>query len=171
MKEGSEVVTSGSDAFGLHAIDGGKIAGTVSVSTSGANGFGAFAESNSTINLIDSEIVTNGADGYGLIANNDRGTVAGVVSATNTNVVTNGKFASGVFVKDGGSVNLSGGSVAANGTTPLRWRLTVREQSLSKALFLRVRKARQSLWVSLLLMTLQMSRLAQEQSQLQTMAF
>ncbi|WP_139975222.1 autotransporter domain-containing protein [Ochrobactrum sp. CGA5] len=116
LKEGSEVVTSGSDAFGLHAIDGGKIAGTVSVSTSGANGFGAFAESNSTINLIDSEIVTNGADGYGLIANNDRGTVAGVVSATNTNVVTNGKFASGVFVKDGGSVNLSGGSVAANGT-------------------------------------------------------
>jgi outer membrane autotransporter protein len=115
LNEGSNVVTSGNDAFGLHAIDGGKIAGTVSVSTSGVNGFGAFAESYSTIDLADSEIVTTGADGYGLIANNDRGADAGVINATNTNVVTNGKFASGVFVKDGGAVNFTGGSVTANG--------------------------------------------------------
>lgn len=115
LNDGSNVITSGNDAFGLHAIDGGKIVGTVSVTTSGVNGFGAFAESYSTIDLIDSTIVTSGADGYGLIANNDRNTVAGIVNATDTNIVTNGKFASGVFVQDGGTVNLKGGSVVANG--------------------------------------------------------
>lgn len=115
LKEGATVTTTGKDAFGLHAIDGGEIAGTVVVTTSGANGFGAFAESYSTINLSDSQINTSGADGYGLIANNDMGTVAGVINATNTDIVTNGKYASGVFVQGGGHVALNGGSVTANG--------------------------------------------------------
>lgn len=115
LKEGATVTTTGKDAFGLHAIDGGEIAGTVVVTTSGTNGFGAFAESYSTINLSDSQIKTSGADGYGLIANNDMGTVAGIINATNTDVVTNGKYASGVFVQGGGHVALNGGSVTANG--------------------------------------------------------
>lgn len=115
LKNGAKVTTAGNDAFGLHAIDGGKIDGTVNVTTSGINGFGVFAETFSTVNLSNSVIETSGAKGYGLIANNDASGPAGVISVTDTVVKTTGKAASGVFVKDGGTVSLKGGSVAASG--------------------------------------------------------
>ncbi|MEN5276357.1 autotransporter domain-containing protein [Brucella sp. TWI432] len=116
LTNGAKVTTVKNDAFGLHAIDGGKIEGTVSVSTSGDNGFGVFAESYSTITLSDSDIKTIGSNAFGLIANNDVNAVkAGAIVAANTNVVTEGDSASGVFVKNGGKVSLNGGSIEAKG--------------------------------------------------------
>ncbi|MCM0753253.1 hypothetical protein DEA98_26005 [Brucella pseudogrignonensis] len=79
LKNAAKVTTTGNDAFGLHAIDGGKIDGTVNVTTSGINGFGVFAETFSTINLSNSVIETSGAKGYGIIANNDVSGTAGVI--------------------------------------------------------------------------------------------
>lgn len=115
LKNAAKVTTTGNDAFGLHAIDGGKIDGTVNVTTSGINGFGVFAETFSIINLSNSVIETSGAKGYGIIANNDVSGNAGVIFVTDTVIKTTGKAASGVFVKDGGTVSLIGGTVAASG--------------------------------------------------------
>src|SRR5690606_12970220 len=109
---GASVTTKGSDAFGLHAIDGGKIEGTVNIATENVNGFGAFAESYSTIDLHDSEIITKGAKAHGLIANNDRlsGTNAdseatgGKITATDVVVETSGANAVGAWSEAGADI-------------------------------------------------------------------
>lgn len=124
LNSGSSVSTEGNDAFGLHAIDGGAIEGTVNVSTKGVNGFGAFAESYSTIELAGGSISTEGVSSHGLLANNDRKTdkknpdpnaEGGILSATNTAIITSGDNAAGALAKDGGAITLVGGSIATSG--------------------------------------------------------
>lgn len=108
------VTTNGNDSFGLHAIDGGVINGVVQVETKGKNGFGAFAESYSSISLQDSAIITHGDYGYGIIANNDRksaGASGGAIDVVDTHITTNGLHAYGAFADNGGKISLTGGSI------------------------------------------------------------
>lgn len=120
LVSGAGVATEGADAFGLHAIDGGEIRGTVNIETKGVNGFGAFAESYSTIDLHDGRIVTEGASAHGLIANNDRltadsGAAGGAIRATNMVVETSGAGAAGAWAEDGGEIEISGSIIEARG--------------------------------------------------------
>lgn len=112
---GGSISTSGSDAFGLHAVGKGKIDGTVAISTTGVNGFGAFAETNSAITLTGGTITTTGANAFGLIGNNDNNGVGGIVSVTDTVVTTSGAGAHGALVAAGGTVKAKGGSITATG--------------------------------------------------------
>jgi len=115
---GITVSTTGDDSFALHAIDGSSISTTgasdVTINTKGKNGFGAFAESDSTITLNNTKITTEGELGHGLVANNDRGTTGGSISATNTNITTHGLQGHGVVAEAGGAITLKGGSVSTN---------------------------------------------------------
>src|SRR5690606_29746007 len=112
------VSTTGDDSFALHAIDGSRISTTgasdVTINTTGKNGFGAFAESYSTITLNNTEITTTGELGHGLVANNDIKATGGIISATNTNITTNGLQGHGVVAEAGGTITLKGGSVSTN---------------------------------------------------------
>ncbi|WP_285294236.1 autotransporter outer membrane beta-barrel domain-containing protein [Aureimonas altamirensis] len=118
---GATISTGGAQAYGLHAIDGGAIAGRATIVTDGILGFGAFAESNSSIALSDSSIETRGAFAFGLIANNDEATAGGVLSASNVAVVTSGESAAGAVAGDGGTILIDGGSIrtAGEGATAL----------------------------------------------------
>ncbi len=128
LNSGSSVSTEGTEAYGLHAIDGGAIEGTVNVSTKGVKGFGAFAESYSTVELAGGAISTEGVSSHGLLANNDRAkpvvksaalipveAVGGKISATNTTVITSGDNAAGASAENGGAITLVGGSIATSG--------------------------------------------------------
>lgn len=112
---GARVSTSGLQAYGLHAIDGGAISGRATILTEGVLGFGAFAESDSSIALSDSSIQTRGDFAFGLIANNDEGTAGGSLSATNVAVVTSGESAVGAVAGDGGAIVIDGGSIRTTG--------------------------------------------------------
>lgn len=112
---GGSVKTHGDKAYGLHAVFGGSISGTTSITTDGVSSFGAFAESDSSISLTDTTIVTNGESGHGLLANLDGGTNAGVIDVTNTNITTKGLNAHGAFADTGGQITLTGGSITASG--------------------------------------------------------
>lgn len=110
------VNTSGNDSFGLHAIDGGKITGAAKIDTKGKNGFGAFAESSSEIALSGATITTDGVNAHGIIANNDKNTDAGVISAKeNTTITTKGVGASGAYADKGGSVTLTDSTITTTG--------------------------------------------------------
>src|SRR5690606_1046462 len=118
---GITVSTTGDDSFALHAIDGSRISTTgasdVTINTTGKNGFGAFAESYSTITLNNTKITTTGELGHGLVANNDRkatGGTGGIISATNTNITTKELQGHGVVAEAGGTITLKGGSVSTN---------------------------------------------------------
>lgn len=109
------VETTGADSFGLHAIDGSSIEGTVAVVTNGVNGFGAFAESYSTITLTDGSISTKGATAYGLLANNDRSTSAGGITATGTSISTEADWTHAVVAQGGATITVTDGSVSTKG--------------------------------------------------------
>ncbi|MGU3401509.1 autotransporter domain-containing protein [Brucellaceae bacterium D45D] len=106
---------SGNGSYGLHAVDGGTINGSVNITTDGTNNFGAFAESWSKINLSNSNIATGGEKAFGLIANNDLGTVAGSITAENVKITTGGNNASGVYVDNGGTISLTGSTIVTGG--------------------------------------------------------
>ncbi|MFD1200249.1 autotransporter domain-containing protein [Brucella gallinifaecis] len=107
LGSGVSVETSGSDSFGLHAIDGGSISGAAKIVTVGKNGFGAFAESGSEIALDGADITTSGVSAHGIIANNDQDVDAGKVSASNSVIKTTGTNATGAYADDGGLVTLT----------------------------------------------------------------
>ncbi|MEL4071652.1 autotransporter domain-containing protein [Ochrobactrum sp. GPK 3] len=113
---GVAVTTDDADSFALHAIDGGTIDGTVQVTTTGTNGFGAFAESWSSIVLTNSTINTAGQNAFGVIANNDMGTVAGRISGDNLSITTTGSNASGAYADNGGQVLLTNSNIVTGGT-------------------------------------------------------
>ncbi|AZI35646.1 beta strand repeat-containing protein [Caenibius tardaugens] len=112
---GGSITTSGTAAYGLHAIGRGAIDGTVNVTTSGAYSFGAQAETNSTITLTGSQIKTSGANAAGLVANNDFAGTGGIITVTDTVIETTGATAPGAFVSAGGKIAITGGSISASG--------------------------------------------------------
>lgn len=87
---GGTVKTTGSDAYGLHAVYGGIIDGTTTITTEGTNAYGAFAESGSAITLDGASIRTSGNKGYGLLVNNDDQTTGGTITANNVDVLVSG---------------------------------------------------------------------------------
>lgn len=87
---GGTVKTTGSDAYGLHAVYGGIIDGTTTITTEGTNAYGAFAESGSAITLDGASIRTSGNKGYGLLVNNDDQTTGGKITANNVDVLVSG---------------------------------------------------------------------------------
>ncbi|ROT45619.1 autotransporter domain-containing protein [Pusillimonas sp. NJUB218] len=120
---GVTVSTTGDDSFALHAIDGSLISTTgasdVTIDTTGKNGFGAFAESWSTITLNNTKITTSGELGHGLVANNDKNATGGVISVDNTTIVTTGSKARGATAERGGKITLTNSSISTshNGVT------------------------------------------------------
>lgn len=117
------VSTNGTDAWGLHAIDGGIINGPVTIATQGSKAYGAFAESYSSINLTGGTITTHGSAAHGLDANNDRkkegvaDATAGSIDAANVAITTNGLNAYGAYADNGGQIKLTGGSITSANTT------------------------------------------------------
>ncbi len=109
------VTTNGNDSFALHAIDGGVINGAAQIETKGTNGFGAFAESYSTINMTGGSITTTGSRGYGLLANNDRNAQGGVINATDVTVSTSKSWTFGAYAKANGTIVLNGGGINTTG--------------------------------------------------------
>lgn len=115
---GTNVITDGDYAVGLHALDGSVInADGISVTTHGANSPGAHAESNSTVNISGSYLLTNANGAHGLLANNDRaGATGGQVVANGTDVTTYGDAAHGaVSEKSGSVITFSDGMIATQG--------------------------------------------------------
>lgn len=108
---GGSVTTGGIFSVGLHAVQGGTIQGNTSVATTGVNGHGAFAESESVISLNNSTITTNADAAYGLLANNDKNTVGGKITVVDTVITTNGVHSYGAFADNGGQISLTGGSI------------------------------------------------------------
>jgi outer membrane autotransporter protein len=108
---GGSVTTGGIFSVGLHAVQGGTIQGNTSVTTTGVNGHGAFAESDSVISLNNSTITTNADAAYGLLANNDKNTVGGKITVVDTLITTNGVHSYGAFADNGGQISLTGGSI------------------------------------------------------------
>ncbi|WP_343313862.1 autotransporter domain-containing protein [Brucella sp. BE17] len=106
---------SGNGSYGLHAVDGGTINGSVTITTGGANNFGAFAESFSKINISNSAITTGGQKAFGVIANNDLGTDAGSITAENVKITTGGNNASGAYVDNGGTISLTNSTIETGG--------------------------------------------------------
>lgn len=106
---GGTVSTGGDDAFGLHALASGTISATgdVIVSTTGANGFGAFAESDSSISLEGTTIRTTGANGFGLLVNNDKNTTGGQIAASSIDVLATGAGAQAARIEKGGEMTIS----------------------------------------------------------------
>lgn len=115
LVDGVVVTTNGNDSFGLHAIDGGVINGAAQIETKGTNGFGAFAESYSTINMTGGSITTTGSRGYGLLANNDLNAQGGVINATGVTVSTSESWTFGAYAKANGTVVLNGGGINTTG--------------------------------------------------------
>lgn len=108
---GGSVTTGGNFSVGLHALQGGTIQGNASVTTTGVNGHGAFAESDSIISLNNSTITTNADAAYGLLANNDKNTVGGKITVVDTIITTNGIHSYGAIADNGGQISLTGGSI------------------------------------------------------------
>ncbi len=139
------VTTNGVDAYGLYAENGGEISMTGgSVTANAAYGHAVVAEgSDSDVGLTDTTVTTNGVDAYGLYAENG-GTVdmsGGFVSTLgvgshavwssgggseitieNIAVYTTGigdnslgLYSYGLYADNGGTVDMSGGSVSTAG--------------------------------------------------------
>ncbi|WP_449101553.1 autotransporter outer membrane beta-barrel domain-containing protein [Pseudomonas veronii] len=112
--KGGKIQTSGSDAYGLHSL-GGNISGFAEIITEGANGFGAFAESDSSIDLHDSAITTSGTTAHGLLANNDAGTDGGRITTNKVAIKTLGDGSVGAFASGGGSLDLTDTTIRTEG--------------------------------------------------------
>ncbi|PWL16291.1 hypothetical protein DKP76_18315 [Falsochrobactrum shanghaiense] len=119
---GGTIKTSGSDAFGLHSVFGGSISatGNVTVMTTGTNGFGAFAESDSRILLDGTAIRTSGTGGFGLVANNDKATVGGIIAANDVNVIVAGESTEAARAEKGGAISISNSYLESSNAAGIR---------------------------------------------------
>lgn len=112
---GGSVSTAGSGAYGLLASFGGSITGVADIHTVGDGSFGASADGDGYINLTGGQITTEGDGSHGLlVVYDDRAQGAGVLDA-DVNVTTSGANAFGVLALDGGTANLTGGTIATTG--------------------------------------------------------
>lgn len=107
---GTAVTTSGVDAMGLHAMQGGVVDATnASVKTSGAGAFGVLSEgSNSNVKLTASSVTTQAASGLSVNG-------GGQINTTGTAVAANGTGSSGILGTGDGAVMMTGGSLSATG--------------------------------------------------------
>lgn len=109
-KGGTAVTTSGVNAMGLHAMQGGVVDATnATVNTSGAGAFGALSEgTNSNVKLTASSVTTQAASGLSVNG-------GGQISTTGTAVTANGSGSSGILGTGDGTVMMAGGSLSATG--------------------------------------------------------
>ncbi|QKJ94345.1 autotransporter outer membrane beta-barrel domain-containing protein [Agrobacterium pusense] len=107
---GTAVTTSGVDAMGLHAMQGGVVDATnANVKTSGAGAFGVLSEgSNSNVKLTASSVTTQAASGLSVNG-------GGQINTTGTAVAANGTGSSGILGTGDGAVMMTGGSLSATG--------------------------------------------------------
>ncbi len=107
---GTAVTTSGVDAMGLHAMQGGFVDATnASVKTSGAGAFGVLSEgANSNVKLTASSVTTQAASGLSVNG-------GGQINTTGTAVAANGTGSSGILGTGDGTVMMTGGSLSATG--------------------------------------------------------
>src|SRR5262249_46149319 len=114
INPGTTITTSGIGGFGIFALTGGTVtANGISITTSGFLSPGGFnadgaAAMGGTINLENSRITTSGdnADGLHVLGSN------GEIIGTNLTIVTSGRMAVGAEADNGGSIQLSGGSIS-----------------------------------------------------------
>ncbi len=107
---GTAVTTSGVDAMGLHAMQGGVVDATnAAVNTSGAGAFGALSEgANSNVKLTASSVTTRAASGLSVNG-------GGQINTTGTAVTASGTGSSGILGTGNGTVTMTGGSLSATG--------------------------------------------------------
>ncbi|QKJ86292.1 autotransporter domain-containing protein [Paramixta manurensis] len=115
LLSGSEITTEGNDAYGLHTVYSGQIVGSADITTSGTNSFGAFAESDSTIDLNNSHITTQGTQAAGILANNDAQSVGGQVNLAHSTITTSGDYAPAVEADAGSAIILKDVAIRTNG--------------------------------------------------------
>ncbi len=121
---GGAVSATGALAAGLYAVDGGRIiaGGAVAVTTSGAGGHGAVAQTGARIEVEGTSFQISGVAAHGLIAGNDRrrdghdAAAAGGVIFGRANVQTTGADAHAAVAEHGGRLELTGGVLAATGS-------------------------------------------------------
>jgi outer membrane autotransporter protein len=110
---GTSVSTGGSGALGLQATGSNSAitaTGSVTVSTSGANGAAVDADSSGTVSLNGGgKVTTTGAGSAGFNAS------GGTISATNIITQTSGASAPGGIIQNGGALTINGGSVTTTG--------------------------------------------------------
>jgi outer membrane autotransporter protein len=96
-------------------------ASAINVSTSGANAFGALADEGGSVTLTGGALATSGEGSHGLVASGpahlfDRSIDPGsVLTATDIAVQTTGANAAGAAIIGQGEINLTGGSISASG--------------------------------------------------------
>ncbi|WP_448956563.1 autotransporter outer membrane beta-barrel domain-containing protein [Labrys neptuniae] len=107
---GTAVTTSGVNAMGLHAMQGGLVDATnATVNTGGAGAFGALSEgANSNVKLTASSVTTQAASGLSVNG-------GGQINTTGTAVTANGTGSSGILGTGNGTVTMTGGSLRATG--------------------------------------------------------
>ena len=107
---GTAVTTSGVNAMGLHAMQGGIVDATnTTINTSGAGAFGALSEgASSNVKLTTSTVITQAASGLSVNG-------GGQINATGTAVTANGAGSSGILGTGDGTVTMTGGSLSATG--------------------------------------------------------
>lgn len=121
---GGAISASGALAAGLYAVDAGRIiaASGVAVTTSGAGGHGAVAQTGSRIELEGASIHASGIAAHGLLAGNDRRrdghdpAAPGGVIIGRADVQTTGADAHAAVAEHGGRLELTGGALAATGS-------------------------------------------------------
>src|SRR6516225_6304680 len=114
LTPGTVISTSGRGSYGLLAMSGGNIIGNgISVTTTGGlglllNSADGAATTGGKFNLENSSITTSGdnADGLHVLGGN------GAIIGTNLAIVTSGRIAAGAEADNGGSIQLSGGSIS-----------------------------------------------------------
>src|SRR5271157_6198149 len=117
INPGTTITTSGIGGLGIFALAGGTVtANGITITTSGFLSPGGFhadgaATMGGTINLENSSITTAGdnADGLHVLGGN------GEIIGTNLTIVTSGRMAAGAEADNGGSIQLSGGSISTSG--------------------------------------------------------
>lgn len=109
---GWSVFTTGDNEPGLWARNGGTIQAnnTNPVSTQGGSSYGAFAETDGTINLSNSNLTTAGDLAHGIYAGTD-----GTITIIDSAITTSGFAARGINVETGGVVSLTGSSIETLG--------------------------------------------------------
>ncbi|MDZ5453453.1 autotransporter outer membrane beta-barrel domain-containing protein [Labrys sp. ZIDIC5] len=107
---GTAVTTSGVNAMGLHAMQGGVVDATnATVKTSGTGAFGALSEgADSNVKLTASTVTTQAASGLSVNG-------GGQINTTGTAVTANGTGSSGILGTGDGTVTMTGGSLSATG--------------------------------------------------------
>jgi len=109
---GWSVFTTGDNEPGLWARNGGTIQAnnTTPVSTQGFGSYGVFAETDGTINLTNSTILTSGDNAFGAYARTD-----GTITILNSTITTDGFAARGINVETDGYVSLIDSAVETTG--------------------------------------------------------